>query len=68
MTLTLYTHIHVSSLTQLVICIYKISGHRLQKFQKNPLLSLFPIEKPKLQNLTVPFPIEKPKVQNLTVP
>ena len=43
MNLTFNTHI--SSLTKLV------SGHRLQQFLKNPL---FPTEKPKLQNLTLP--------------
>ena len=43
MTLTFNTHI--SSLTQLVSS---------QRFLKNPLFSLFPIEKPKLQTLTLP--------------
>ena len=36
-----------------VVCIYQLSGHRLQKFLKNPRFSLFPIEKPKLPNLTL---------------
>ena len=40
--LTLNTHI--SSLNQLVL------GHRLQSFQKHSLSSLFPTEKPILQN------------------
>ena len=31
-----------------------ISGHRLQLFLINPLFSHFPIEKPKLQSLTLP--------------
>ena len=46
MTLTFNTHIF--SLTQLV------SGHILSKFLRNPLFSIFPTEKPKLQNLTLP--------------
>ena len=41
----------ISSLAQLVVRIYM---YELQKFLKNPLFSLFPIEKPKLQNLTLP--------------
>ena len=44
MTLTFNTHI--SLLTQSVACIYQLSGRRLQKFLKNPLFSLFPIQKP----------------------
>ena len=52
-TLTLNTHIHVPSFTHLVACINQLSGHRLHKFLKNPLFSLFSIEKPKLQNLTL---------------
>ena len=48
MTLTLKTHILLS--TDLVFCIYLCSGHRLQEFPKNPLFSLFPIEK---YNLTL---------------
>ena len=55
MTLTFNTYL--PSLTQLVVCIYQLSGHRLQKFLKSPLFSLFPIEKPKLQNLTLPVNI-----------
>ena len=43
MTLTFNTHI--TSLTKLVVCIYQHSGQRLQNL-KNPLFSLFPIEKP----------------------
>ena len=31
----------------------QLSGHRLQQFLKNPLFSLFPIEKHKLPNLFV---------------
>ena len=50
MTLTLNTRI--PSLAELVVCIY-LSGHRLHNFLKNPLFSLFPIEKPQLQNLTL---------------
>ena len=52
-TLTFKTHI--PSLTHLAVCIYQFSGHRLQLFLKNPLFSLFPIEKPILQNLTLPL-------------
>ena len=52
MILTLYTHILTQS--HLVVCIYQLSGHRLQKFLKNRLFSLFPIEKPKFPNLTLP--------------
>ena len=44
MTFTLNTHI--TSFTQLAVCIYQLSGHRLQYFLKNPLFSLFFIEKP----------------------
>ena len=51
MTLTFNTH--TTSLNQLVVCIYQLSGHRLQHFLKNPLFSLFPIEMPKLPNLTL---------------
>ena len=47
MTLTFNTHI--CSFFQLV------SGHRLQMFLKNQQFSLFPIEKPKLPNLTLPL-------------
>ena len=52
MTLTFNTHI--PSFSQLVVCIYQLSGHRLQQFLKNPLFSLFPTEKPKFPNLTLP--------------
>ena len=52
MTLTFNTHI--SSYIQLDVCSYYLSGHWLQLFLKNPLFSLFPIEKPKLPNLTLP--------------
>ena len=44
MTLTFYTHI--PSIAKSVVCNYKFSGHWLQKFLKNPLFLLFPIEKP----------------------
>ena len=50
--MTLALNIHIPSLTQLVVCIYQLSGHRLQLFLKNPLFSLFPIE-PKLPDLTL---------------
>ena len=33
------------SITQLFVCIYYLSGHRLLYFLKNPLFSLFPIER-----------------------
>ena len=46
-----YSHTFMKSL---VVCIYQLSGHRLQQFLKNPLFSLFPIEKPKFPNLTLP--------------
>ena len=47
MTLTLNTHI--SSLTQLVVCIYQLSGQTAIVYieLKIPLFSLFLIEKPK---------------------
>ena len=51
MTLTLDTHILLS--THLAVCIYLCSDHRLHWFPKNPLFSLFPIEKSKFQNLTL---------------
>ena len=44
MTLTFNTHI--SSKSQLVVCIYQLSGHRLQYFLKNSLFSPFPVKKP----------------------
>ena len=44
----------ISSLAQLVVCNYQLSGHSLQLFLKTPLFSMFPIEKPKLPNLTLP--------------
>ena len=47
----LHTKFHESLL---VVCIYQLSGHRLQYFLKNPLFSLFPIEKPTFPNLTLP--------------
>ena len=49
MTLTYNTHI--TSLTQLVVCIYQLSGRSLQYFKKIHCFSLFPIEKPKLPNV-----------------
>ena len=52
MTLTFNTYI--PSLTQLVVCTYQLSGHKLLYFLKNPLFSLLPTETPKLQNLTLP--------------
>ena len=36
----------IPSLAQLIVCIYQLSGHRLQCFLKNPLFSIFSIEKP----------------------
>ena len=54
-TLTFNTHITI--LTQLVVCIFKLSGHRLQQFLKIPQLSLFRREKPKLPNLSLPYKI-----------
>ena len=44
--ITLTFNIHIPSLTQLVVRIYQLSGHRLQEFLKNPLFSLFTREKP----------------------
>ena len=52
MTLTFNTHI--SSHIQFDVCSYLLSGHLLQNFLKNPLFSLFPIEKPNIPNLTLP--------------
>ena len=52
MTLTL--NAHIPSITQVGVCIYQLSGQRLHKFLKNPLFSLFPMERPMLQNLTLP--------------
>ena len=52
--MTLNFNTQLPSITQLVVRIYYLSGHRLLYFLKNPLFSLFPIEKPKLQNLTLP--------------
>ena len=43
-----------TSTAQLIVCIYQLSGHRLQWFLKNPQFSIFPIEKPKLPNFTLP--------------
>ena len=51
--MTLTFNIHIPSRSQLVVCIYQLSGHRLQYFLKNPLFSLFP-KKPKFPNLTLP--------------
>ena len=42
MTLTFNTHI--PSYIQLDVCSYQLSGHWLERFLKNPLFSLFPIE------------------------
>ena len=44
--ITLTFNIHIPSLTQLVVCICQLSGHRLQEFLKNPLFSLSNREKP----------------------
>ena len=44
MTLTFNTH--NTSLAQHIVCIYQLSGHRLQNFLKNTMFSLFSIEKP----------------------
>ena len=52
MTLTFNTHIF--SNIQSDVCSFYLSGYWLQKFLKNPLFSLFPIEKPKSPNLTLP--------------
>ena len=52
MNLTFNTHL--LSFTELVVCIYKFSGHLLQWFLRYPLFSHFPIAKPKLPNLTLP--------------
>ena len=41
---------HISSYIQSDVCSYYLSGHKLQLFLKNPLFSLFPIEKPKFPN------------------
>ena len=44
------------TIINLISCLhYQLSGHRPQKFLKNPQFSLFPIEKPKLPNLTLPL-------------
>ena len=51
MTMTFNTHL--PSLTQLVVCMSHLSGLRLLYFLKNPLFSLFPIEKPRYPNLTL---------------
>ena len=45
-----FTNTHIPLLTPLVVCVYHLSGHRQLYFLKNPLFSLFPIEKPKLAN------------------
>ena len=45
-TLTMITH--NPSFTHSVYCINRIPGHRIQLFQKNPSLSHFPMQKPKL--------------------
>ena len=46
--------VHKSSCTNLVNCIYKFCYHRLKQFLKNPLFYLFPIQKHKGPNLTLP--------------
>ena len=61
MTLTFNTHI--PSLTQSVVCINQLAG-----VSKSPLFSHFPIEKPKLPNLTLPYNkvnSESPFIQTL---
>ena len=35
-------------------CIYQLSGHRLQKLQKNPFFFTFSYKKPKFPNLILP--------------
>ena len=45
---------HLLSFTELVVCIYKFSGHWLQQFLKFPLFSHYLTEKPLLLNLTLP--------------
>ena len=52
MTLTFNTH--TPSYIHFNVCYYQFSGDWLQQFLKNPLFSLFRIEKPKLPNLTLP--------------
>ena len=52
--MTLAFNTHLPSITQLVVCIYQLSGHRLLYFLQNSLFLLFPIEKPKLQKLDQP--------------
>ena len=37
---------YLTSLAQYVVCIYQISGHRLQNILKNPMFALVFIEKP----------------------
>ena len=51
--MTLILNTHLLSFTGLVVCIYNFSGEWLQLFLKYPLFPL-PIDKPKLQNLTLP--------------
>ena len=51
---TLTFNTHTASYIHLDVSFYQVSGHWLQKFLKNPLLSLFRIEKQKLPNLTLP--------------
>ena len=43
----------IPSLAQLIVCIYQLSGHRLQWLLKNPRFSFFPIEKDIFTNLTL---------------
>ena len=43
----------LGGISYLIIRIYSLSGHRLLHFLKNPLSSLFTIEKPMLPNLTL---------------
>ena len=54
LTLILITHNH--SFNHLVnnILVNPIQGHRMKYFPKNPSLSHFSIENPKLQNFTLP--------------
>ena len=51
--------IHLGSCPRLVNCIYQFWYHRLQQFLKYPLFYLFPIQKHKGPNLTLPWNISK---------
>ena len=53
--MTLTVDIHTGPCTHLVNCIYQLWHHRLQLFLKYPLFYLFPIQKHKGPNLTLPL-------------